>query len=315
MDQVVDPAVPVLDAGVGEDHRRATAALAAPSGLDEDGDGVAGIKTIRKPPGEDSPGEVVDDGVEVAAGSVEELDHSGVDVPYLIRPQRTDADLGLRGVKPKPWPTPSPVPDQPMPGRSRSEDAAHPLREHSERSRRHVTVVPRGDHVVDASNLIGGEAVRRGLRTGGLVLELARKLRALPREVTGSGQANDPQGLADADEAARPMDRPNEPALRLDGHALVVKPGGASMEKGERDPEKCREPDDASPQPDDLGADIGISWAHGREGDDGDLGTAEPPGGGGPGNAGAGRDRDVGRGSDEFSEAMVVSPLPAVGCH
>ena len=49
----------------------------------------------RHPEREDAAAEVVDDGVDVGLGAVEQPDHGGIDVPGFLGPRCPQADLGL----------------------------------------------------------------------------------------------------------------------------------------------------------------------------------------------------------------------------
>jgi len=64
-------------------------------GVDEDREGVGDIEAVRHPEREDAAAEVVDDGVDVGLGAVEQPDHGGIDVPGFLGPRCPQADLGL----------------------------------------------------------------------------------------------------------------------------------------------------------------------------------------------------------------------------
>src|SRR5262245_14721712 len=110
------------------------------SGLDQHSYGVPDLEAVREPPGEDLPREVVDHGVKVHPGSVEEAHDRGIDVPDQVRLRGSNPDLGSIRMDPQARTAPSPHPDEPMPGRGAREDARQPLSEDREPPRGDVPV-------------------------------------------------------------------------------------------------------------------------------------------------------------------------------
>ena len=104
--------------------------------------------------------EVVDDGVHIGAGAVEQTDHGGVDVPHLVGACRPHTHLRLRWMHAEPRTSPSVRPHEAVPRRGRGADGAEPLREDRKRPSRHVTVGRRGHHVFDRVDLAARQAVR-----------------------------------------------------------------------------------------------------------------------------------------------------------
>src|ERR1700724_2799404 len=99
--------------------------------------------------------EVVDHGVEVGAGPVEQTDDGGVDVPHLVGSRRAKPYLRFCWVHAEPGPLPAVLPYEAVPGGGRSPDRAEPLGEDGERTGRNVPIVGRGDHVLDHPDLGG----------------------------------------------------------------------------------------------------------------------------------------------------------------
>jgi hypothetical protein len=92
-------------------------------------------------PGENPAVEVVDDGIEVGMSTVEESDDGRVDVPNLVRPGPSDADLRFGGMHALTRSTPTVNPNEPIPGGRRCEHLAESLREDGERTGGDVSVV------------------------------------------------------------------------------------------------------------------------------------------------------------------------------
>jgi hypothetical protein len=59
---------------------------------------------------------MVDHGMEIGAGPVEQADDGGVDVPHLVRARRAKPDLGLRRTYAEPGAAPAVLPDEAVPG-------------------------------------------------------------------------------------------------------------------------------------------------------------------------------------------------------
>ena len=115
LDQLVHPAIPVLDARVGEEHRRVARPKHAPPRLEQHGDRVPDGEVIVELPGQDPPREVVDDRVEVRLRSVEESDDRRVDVPDLVRLRGADPDSRTFRMNSQPRPAPAVLSNEPEP--------------------------------------------------------------------------------------------------------------------------------------------------------------------------------------------------------
>src|SRR5262245_28261368 len=77
------------------------------TGFDEHGDRVPDFEAVREPPGEDPPREVVDHGMKVRPGSVEEAHDRGIDVPDQVWLRGPNPDLGSIRMDPQPRTAPS----------------------------------------------------------------------------------------------------------------------------------------------------------------------------------------------------------------
>ena len=66
-----------------------------PAGLQEKLAGRGGIESLCKPPGKDTTGEIVDHGMQIDPHASDQPDHRDVNVPVLVGPRRTHADLRL----------------------------------------------------------------------------------------------------------------------------------------------------------------------------------------------------------------------------
>ena len=69
LDEFVDVRVYVLDSLISEQRRRFAGLCCVMRGFDEDGDGIAGVEPLRNAPRQNSPREIVDNGVEVRSRS------------------------------------------------------------------------------------------------------------------------------------------------------------------------------------------------------------------------------------------------------
>ena len=127
-----------------------------PAGLDEYLASHRGIEASTDGPGEDLPREVVNDGVDVRLGAVEQLEDRDVDVPDLIGARGTNADGGFCGVNAKTRPAPTAFANEPGPGGRGGEDFADALGVEAQSAQWHVAVLGREDHVLDGRNLGGG---------------------------------------------------------------------------------------------------------------------------------------------------------------
>ncbi len=99
--QAIDEAVHVLDTAVHE-HLHGQVG----TGLDEHVVRAAGFQPVVQAPREDLARVVVDHGVQVEPGAVEQTDDRAVDVPVLVRTFGADVDLRLRRIAPLPRPAP-----------------------------------------------------------------------------------------------------------------------------------------------------------------------------------------------------------------
>ena len=79
-----------------------TARRRPPTGFDEHGHTVHGRERFSNAPRQDPSRKVVDHRVQVHAGSVEQANNGGVDVPHLIGLRRSKAHLRLRRVLAEP---------------------------------------------------------------------------------------------------------------------------------------------------------------------------------------------------------------------
>ena len=103
------------------------------------------LESVRQPPGEYPPREVIDHGVEVGARSVEETNDRGIDVPDLIGLRGPDPDLRAVGMHSESRPAPAPRSHELRPSRGRGVDATKSLSEYRQSPGRDVPVVGRGE--------------------------------------------------------------------------------------------------------------------------------------------------------------------------
>ena len=96
-------------ARVGHDGR-GVGGREVPAGGDQNGAGGDRVEVVEEGPGEDLAGVVVDDGVEVGRGAVEQLQNGDVDMPILLRSSGANAEGGLLGMHARPRPMPPAVP-------------------------------------------------------------------------------------------------------------------------------------------------------------------------------------------------------------
>src|ERR1700722_13390847 len=94
-------------------------------------------------------------GMEIGAGSVEQADDGGVDVPHLVGSRRAQPDLRFHWMDAEPGPAPAVLSDEAVPGGGRGPDGAESLGKNGERAGRDVPIVGRGDHVLDRPDLGG----------------------------------------------------------------------------------------------------------------------------------------------------------------
>jgi len=84
-----------------------TARRRPPTGFDEHGHTVHGRERFSNAPRQDPSRKVVDHRVQVHAGSVEQANNGGVDVPHLVGARRSKADRRLRRVHAEPGAAPA----------------------------------------------------------------------------------------------------------------------------------------------------------------------------------------------------------------
>ncbi len=92
--------------------------------------------------------------------TVEEPDDTGVDVPNLVWPIRSDAKLRLRRVNSLAWASPAMASNQSVPRRGRGEDLSEALSKNCEGAGRNMPVVLRTDNILDDFALVRGELTR-----------------------------------------------------------------------------------------------------------------------------------------------------------
>jgi hypothetical protein len=63
--------------------------------LERHGHAAARREPVDDPPRQDPSGEIVDHGMEIRAGPVEQTDDGGVDMPHLVRARRPKPNLGF----------------------------------------------------------------------------------------------------------------------------------------------------------------------------------------------------------------------------
>jgi hypothetical protein len=97
------------------------------AGFDEYPAGRSGIETRADGPGQDLSREIVDDGVDVRLGAVEQLYDRDVDVPKFVGASGANADGGLDRVDAKARAAPAAVVNEPSPRARRGEDPADAL--------------------------------------------------------------------------------------------------------------------------------------------------------------------------------------------
>ena len=73
----IDPSIDVLDTGIGEESWRCVCRPEVARRLKEDGNRVPGLEALGDLPGEHPSRKVVDHGLEIGAGPVEQADDGG----------------------------------------------------------------------------------------------------------------------------------------------------------------------------------------------------------------------------------------------
>ena len=140
-DQVVDLRVHVLDAGVRQHDRCGFGGRRTSARFDQHGHTVHRRKRLRDPPCQDASREVVDNGMQIRAGSVEQTDDGRINVPHLVGAGRAEAHLRLRRVHAEPGPTPAVLPHEAVPRGGRGPHLAEPLGEDRECAGRNVAIL------------------------------------------------------------------------------------------------------------------------------------------------------------------------------
>jgi len=315
LDQLVDGAVPVLDAGIRDECRGRSESDESAARFDEDGDRVADVEVVCEPPGEDSSREVVDHGVEVRARPVEETDHGSIHMEELVRPRGADPDLRAFRMNSEPRASPSSLTDEPQPGRGRGEDDAHPLRQDREPSRRDVPELGRLHHLADLCDFLDGQPVRRRRRAGFLLGEFARSERRPPRVQPRRREADELQDSPKPDDPPRAIDGADE-ALLVVGRDPELREAGLEdpcygEEHAQHGCEQANSPlefRDPKSQPRQRRLEFRDARHRGTS-------LPDPAGRRRSRNADPGGDGDVARVLDELNEAVVVRAVRALRGH
>ncbi len=258
----------------------------------------------------------VDHGMEVDACSVEETDHSRVDVPDLVRLRGAGTQGGHRGMDPKTRPAPTSLPDQTMPGRRRREDAAESLREHGELAGRYVPERRGRDHASDRGDLLWRQPLRRGVETGRGVLELARLGGASPRAEAEGRKSEKAKDTCQTEHTPRAGDGSEEPGLvGGSGNAQPRQVRLQGLEEREEDAEHGLDSPEPTLQPHDTHAELGAVGIRRPGRDDGPCFAPHPHRRRGTRDPVPRGEVDVSGLADESNEAVVVGTLPAAGRH
>lgn len=192
----VDGGVDVLDARVGHDGDRWSrdGVVEMSTSGDEHLAGCGGIEAPSDGPSQDLPREVVDDGVDVGFGAVEQFEDGDIHVPDFVRGGGPNSDGRFGGMNAKARAAPAPITNEACPGGGGGEDPADALGVEAQGAEGHVPAVGGEDHIFDSSDLDGGELTGCGSRTRGAIVEAANHSDAPPGVVARGGQAEDPQG-------------------------------------------------------------------------------------------------------------------------
>src|SRR3990172_5992232 len=137
----VDGGVDVLDAGVGHHRRARIRRREVLPCREQDLAGRRGFEAVADGPGQDLPGGVVDDGVEVGPGPVEEAHDGGIDMPDLVGPRGSNAEGGRPGGGGKAGAAPAALANAPGPGGGGGEDLAPLLGVEAQGTDGHVPVL------------------------------------------------------------------------------------------------------------------------------------------------------------------------------
>jgi len=235
--------VDVLDAGVGDDcgasvrgHPLLLVQVLACG--DEHSAGCDRVEACGKGPGEDSPEMVVEHGMKVRLGAVEQLEDDDVDVPVPVRAARAHADGGLGWVHAHATATPTVLTHGAGPGGDGHEDLARPLSEEAERAQGHVTQAGVEHPILDGGDLLARELTGSRARTRCPVVEAAAVGRAVPGVIARWGDTDD---LVDQHERKHRLgagDRAQQPGLVVAcGKSLAreTEPGGSQQREQEPD--------------------------------------------------------------------------------
>jgi hypothetical protein len=171
------------------------------------------IEAPRDRPREDSPGEVVDHGVNVRLGAVEQLEDRDVNVPGLVRSTGAKSDLRLGRIQTQTRATPASLADQPAPGARMREDLADALGVEREPTNGHVAVLGGLDHVADRFDLAVRQPLRLGARTAGSIVERADLIGLHPRVVSGRRHSENSERRQQRHASPGTLDRAKQASL------------------------------------------------------------------------------------------------------
>ncbi len=194
---------------------------------------VHGCERLGDSPCQNPSREVVDHRVQVRAGSVEQANDGGVDVPHLVGSRRSNAHLRLCWVHAEPGATPAELPHETVASRGRGPDLAEPLREDRERAGRDVPILGRGHHVPDRPNFERGQSMGRRVRTGRLIGKRTRGLQPPPGMESTRRQLRESQERPQWHKLTGPIHGAQDPDLgAFVGQPLVRQPeSGAAQER------------------------------------------------------------------------------------
>jgi len=283
-----------------------TARRRPPTGFDEHGHTVHGRERFSNAPRQDPSRKVVDHRVQVHAGSVEQANNGGVDVPHLVGARRSKADRRLRRVHAEPGAAPVELAHETVPSRRRGPDLAEPLRQDGERAGRDVPVFGRGHHVLDRPDFGWGESMGRPERTGRLVVKRTRVLQPLPGMEPTRRHAQEPQERPHRHKRSGPIHGEQDPDLGASVWQTLVRQceSGAS-EQGEGEPKECGELLHASSELYDFLLEFRCPEVRRVQGHHDVWGLAEPPTGGRARNPEIGGDGHVPGALDEIPKPVV----------
>src|SRR5919198_3143068 len=81
--------------------------VAAPTCVEQHGYAVPGRERLGDAPRQDPSREIVDHGVQIGAGPIQQANDGRVDVPHLVGSSGSKPDLGFRGVHAESGPSPA----------------------------------------------------------------------------------------------------------------------------------------------------------------------------------------------------------------